>query len=163
MQVSSQHRSQVGQSHSISPSAPRGWMAAHRHRIGEPRGTLRSRRSMACRCPASGNHANNRGFGYGPGTTGNGDTSTFCESVQNVIQEQYPNDEKASFDLSPALGSSHGPAPTAAGSYLTNQWSYGSRSRLASFEWLPFPLPGLATGCRMPAQAPAAGARHPRR
>ena len=58
LQVSSQHCWQVRHNHSISPSAPRGWVAPHRHRIGEPSGTLRSRRSIACRCPASGNQVN---------------------------------------------------------------------------------------------------------
>lgn len=57
-QVLSQHCSQVGHSHSGFPSRPRGWVTPHKHRMGEPKGTLRSCRSMACRCPASGNHAN---------------------------------------------------------------------------------------------------------
>ncbi len=38
--ASSQHCRQVGQSHSISPSAPRGWETPHRHRIGSSRGTF---------------------------------------------------------------------------------------------------------------------------
>ena len=54
----SQHCSQVFQSHSMSPSAPRGWVAPHKHRIDIPSGTCRSFRSMACRCPARGNQAN---------------------------------------------------------------------------------------------------------
>lgn len=58
--VSSQHGSHVGQRHSISPSAPRGWVTLHKHRIGSPKGTFRSRRSMACRCPARGNQPNGR-------------------------------------------------------------------------------------------------------
>ena len=41
--VFSQHCGQVGQSQSVSLSAPRGRVAPHKHRIGAPNGTLRSR------------------------------------------------------------------------------------------------------------------------
>ncbi len=60
LHVSSQHRSQVCHSHSMSPSAPRGCVTPHRHRIGSPTTTWRSRRSLACRCPESGNQTNGR-------------------------------------------------------------------------------------------------------
>lgn len=69
MQVSSQHRGQVGHSHSMSPSGPRGWVTPQRQRIGAPRGTLRSRRSIACRSRASGNHENGWDSGYETGIT----------------------------------------------------------------------------------------------
>ena len=59
-QASSQHLSQVGHSHSILLSPPRGRVTPHRHRIGAPNGTFPSRRSIACRCPASGNQTNGR-------------------------------------------------------------------------------------------------------
>lgn len=71
MHVSSQHGWQVGQSHSMSPSGPRGWAAPQRLCIGLPSGTLLSRRSMACRCPASGNQTKGRRSGYGAGTAVN--------------------------------------------------------------------------------------------
>ena len=74
LHVSSQHRSQVGQSHSILLSPRRGWVTPHRHRIGEPAETFRSRRSIACRCPASGNQMNGWDAGYGACAIGNGDT-----------------------------------------------------------------------------------------
>jgi len=60
LHASSQHLSQVGQSHSILPSAPRGWVLPHRQRIGAPTGILQSRLSIACRCPTSGNQAKGR-------------------------------------------------------------------------------------------------------
>ena len=44
----------------MSPSGPRGCVAPHRHRIGSPDGTCRSRRSIACRFPERGNHTNDR-------------------------------------------------------------------------------------------------------
>jgi hypothetical protein len=69
MQAWSQHGVQVG--HSVlsrSPSGPRGWVAPQRQRMGAPSGTLRSRRSMACLRPRSGNQTNEWGSGYGVGT-----------------------------------------------------------------------------------------------
>ena len=60
LHVSSQHGSQVFQSHSMSPSAPRGGETPHKHRIGVPSVTFRSRRSIACLCPESGNQTKGR-------------------------------------------------------------------------------------------------------
>jgi len=64
MQVSSQHCWQVGHSHCMSSSLPRGWVVSHRQCMGAPSGTLRSRRSIAWRCPARGNHVNGCDCGY---------------------------------------------------------------------------------------------------
>jgi hypothetical protein len=69
LHASSQHGRQVRHNHSISPSGPRGWLTPHRQRISEPRGTWRSRRSIACRSPARGNQAKERGAGKKAGTT----------------------------------------------------------------------------------------------
>ena len=88
LHVSSQHASQVGQSHSISPSGPRGWVAPHRHRISAPIGTLRSRRSMACLRPASGIHANDRGFGYDADTDGGAPSQVrYCPTRRSGVSE----------------------------------------------------------------------------
>jgi len=58
MQAWSQQGGQVGQSHSVSPSGPRGWVAPQRQRMGAPSRTVRSCRSMAWRCPARGYQTN---------------------------------------------------------------------------------------------------------
>lgn len=64
MQVSSQHCRQVGQGRSVSSSGPRWWVAPQRHCMDAPKGTVRFRRSMACRCPAIGHQMNERGYIY---------------------------------------------------------------------------------------------------
>ena len=99
-QASSQHPSQVGHSHSILLSPPRGWVAPHRHRIGAPNGTFPSRRSIACRCPASGNQTNGRESGYGAGTPGTGDTS--FRSPERLSSSGNRRDSLGAETVSPA-------------------------------------------------------------
>lgn len=82
LHASSQHISQVGQSHSISPSAPRGWVAPHRQRIDTPNGTVRSRRLIACRCPSSGNHKKGCDSGYGVATGDNNGAPSQCVAAR---------------------------------------------------------------------------------
>jgi hypothetical protein len=80
LHASSQHSSQVGQSHSMSPAGIRGWAVPQRVRMGLPSRTLRSRRAIAWRCPASGNHT--KGLSeYSAGTALNTNDNCVTPSV----------------------------------------------------------------------------------
>lgn len=71
LHASSQHGSQVGQSHSVSPAELRGWAAPQRVCIGLSNGTARSRLWTACRWPASGTHTKGRRSEYGTALNSN--------------------------------------------------------------------------------------------